>query len=98
MSGVLTPHPRTISNKECNVRAVSPHGKYTLQLIEAPVRRGPDASGTIVEWTESKPTIAEFEKQGLHPWEQVAALEHFAFSGLAETVNPLSTLSVYDTE
>ena len=80
------------------MRAISPHGKYTLQLIESPVRRGPDASGTIVEWTENKPTIAEFEKQGLHPWEQVAALETFAFSGLAETVNPLSTLSVYDTE
>jgi hypothetical protein len=80
------------------MRAISPYSRFTIQLIEAPVRRGPDATGSIVEWSEGKPVIAEFEKQGLHPWEQVAALEGFAFGGLAETVNPLSVLSVYDTE
>ncbi len=81
-----------------SVRAVSPHAKFSIQLIEAPVKRGPDGSGTIVEWQEGKPVIAEFRQTGLYNWEQIAALEKFNFGGVPEGVNPLSTLSVYDPE
>ncbi len=81
-----------------SLRAVSPHAKFSIQLIEAPVKRGPDGSGTIVEWQEGKPVIAEFRQTGLYDWEQLAALEKFNFSGIPEGVNPLSTLAVYDPE
>ena len=80
------------------MRAISPHGRYSLQLIEAPVKRGTDAQGTVVEYADTKPVIAHFEKLGLTDDEQLAALEHFSFSGLPDGVNPLSTISVWDSE
>lgn len=79
-------------------RAISPHGKYELQLIEAPVKRGLDQSGNVVEYAESKPINAQFAMTGLTEYEQLAALEHFSFSGLPEGVNPLSTVAVWDSE
>ncbi len=80
------------------MRAISPHGRYSLQLIEAPVKRGTDSQGTVVEYSDTKPVIAHFEKLGLTDDEQLAALEHFSFSGLPDGVNPLSTISVWDSE
>jgi hypothetical protein len=80
------------------MRAISPNGRYSLQLIESPVKRGTDAAGTIVEYSDTKPVIAHFEKLGLTDEEQIAALEHFSFSGLPDGVNPLSTVSVWDSE
>lgn len=79
-------------------RAISPHGRYEIQLIESPVKRGLDQSGNVVEYTEGKPINAQFEKAGLTDWEQLAALEHFNFSGLPEGVFPLTTVSVWDSE
>lgn len=79
-------------------RAISPHARYSLQIIEAPVKRGTDQSGNVVEYQEGKPVIAQFAQTGLQEWEQLAALEHFSFAGLPEGVNPLSTVSVWDSE
>lgn len=80
------------------MRAISPISKYSIQLIEAPTKRGMDASGVIVEYSEGKPVIAEFMHGGLTDWEQLVALESFDFSGLPEGVNPLARVSVFDTE
>lgn len=79
-------------------RVISPHAKFSIQLIESPVKRGTDQAGNVVEYTDSKPVIADFAQVGLHDWEQIAALEKFNFSGIAEGVNPLGTVSVYDSE
>jgi hypothetical protein len=80
------------------MRAVSPHARFSLQLIEAPVKRGLDQSGNVVEYADTKPIVANFAQLGLHEWEQIAVLEYFNFSGLPEGVNPLSTIGVYDSE
>lgn len=80
------------------MRAISPHPRYSLQIIEAPVKRGTDRDGNVVEYQDTKPIIADFQQVGLHEWEQVAALQHFSFSGLPEGVNPLSTVSSWDSE
>lgn len=80
------------------MRAISPIANYGIQLIEAPSKRGMDSTGTIVEYTDSKPVHAQFHQGGLTEWEQIAALENFDFSGLPEGVNPLTRVSMYDTE
>lgn len=80
------------------MRAISPHGRYSIQLVESHPKRGVDASGTLVEYSDTKPVIAQFEQSGLMDWEAEKALESFNFSGLAEGVHPLSTVGVYDTE
>jgi hypothetical protein len=80
------------------MRAISPIAKYSIQLVEAVPKRGMDASGTIIEYADRKPVIAEFQTSGLTDWEQLVALESFDFSGLPEGVNPLTRVSVFDTE
>jgi len=80
------------------MRAISPIASYSIQLIEAVPKRGMDASGTIIEYTDRKPVIAEFRQGGMTEWEQLVALESFDFSGLPEGVNPLSRVSVFDSE
>jgi hypothetical protein len=57
-----------------------------------------DARGFAKTVTLRKPLIAHFEQSGLTDWEQIAVYEKFTFSGLAEGVNPLTTVSVFDTE
>jgi hypothetical protein len=80
------------------MRAISPISRYGIQLIEAIPKRGMDRTGTVVEYTDAKPVHAQFTQGGLTEWEQIAALEHFDFSGLPEGVNPLTRVSVFDTE
>ena len=80
------------------MRAISPISKYSIQLIEAVPKRGMDSSGTVVEYTDKKPVLAEFHQGGLTEWEQIVALESFDFSGLPEGVNPLSRVAMFDTE
>jgi len=80
------------------MRAISPISRYGIQLIEAVPKRGMDASGTVIEYTDKKPVLAEFHQGGLTEWEQIVALESFDFSGLPEGVNPLSRISMFDTE
>ena len=40
------------------MRAISPHGRYSIQLVEAHPKRGVDATGTVVEYSDTKPIIA----------------------------------------
>jgi hypothetical protein len=80
------------------MRAISPHGRYSIQLVEAVPKKGTDQSGNVVEYSDTKPILAQFEQGGLMKWEEEAALESFNFSGLAEGVHPLTTVGVYDTE
>ena len=80
------------------MRAISPLARYGIQVVEAVPKRGMDSTGTIVEYTDAKPVHAQFTQGGLTEWEQIEALEHFDFSGLPEGVNPLTRVSVYDSE
>jgi len=80
------------------MRAISPISRYGIQLVEAVPKRGMDSTGTIVEYTDKTPIHAQFTQGGLTEWEQIAALESFDFSGLPDGVNPLTRVSVYDTE
>jgi hypothetical protein len=80
------------------MRAFSPHGNYSIQLVEAVPKKGTDQAGNVVEYSDTKPIIAQFERSGLMVWEEQAVLEAFNFSGLAEGVHPLSTVGVYDSE
>lgn len=80
------------------MRAISPISRYGIQLIEAIPKRGMDSTGTIVEYTDKQSVHAQFTQGGLTEWEQIAALENFDFSGLPEGVNPLTRVSVFDSE
>lgn len=80
------------------MRAISPHGRYSIQLVEAVPKKGTDRNGNVVEYSDTKPILAQFEQSGLMKWEEEAALEAFNFSGLAEGVHPLTTVGVYDSE
>lgn len=80
------------------MRAISPIGNYSIQLFEAVPKRGMDSTGTIVEYSDSKPVLAQFSRGGLTEWEEIAAIESFDFSALPEGTNPLTRVSVFDTE
>jgi hypothetical protein len=80
------------------MRAISPIGNYSIQLFEAIPKRGMDSSGTIVEYSDNKPVIAQFGRGGMTEWEEIAAIESFDFSALPEGTNPLTRVSVFDTE
>lgn len=80
------------------MRAISPIGNYSIQLIEARVRRGMDSTGTIVEYSDGESVLAQFHRGGLTDWEQFEALERFDFSGLPDGVNPLTRVSMFDSE
>ncbi len=80
------------------MRAISPISNYSIQLVQAVPKRGMDASGTVIEYTDRSPVLAQFSRGGLTEWEQIVALESFDFSALPDGVNPLTRISVYDTE
>lgn len=80
------------------MRAISPIGAYSIQLFEAIPKRGMDSTGTIVEYSDNKPVLAQFHRGGLTEWEEIAAIESFDFSALPDGVNPLTRISVFDTE
>ena len=46
----------------------------------------------------SEPVVANFEQGGLTEWEIEAALMSFNFAGVPDGVNPLTRVSVFDTE
>lgn len=79
-------------------RAISPFGRYSIQIIEADERIVLDKSGHAISVPFSKPVIANFQQGGLMAHEIEAALERFNFSGVPDGVNPLTRLSVFDTE
>jgi hypothetical protein len=80
------------------MRAISPIAAYGITVQSPRVRRGPDASGTVQEYFEGDLIHAQFERGGLTEWEQLVALESFDFSGLPDGVNPLTRVSVFDSE
>jgi hypothetical protein len=80
------------------MRCLSPHRNYSIQVIEGNEQVVVDARGHATTVQISKPVVADFDQSGLLDYEELAAFEHFTFSGLAEGVNPLTTLSVFDTE
>jgi hypothetical protein len=80
------------------MRAISPIGNYSIQLFEAIPKRGMDKTGTVVEYSDDKPVLAQFHRGGLTEWEEIAALESFDFSALPDGVNPLTRVCVFDTE
>lgn len=80
------------------MRCISPSRNYSIQVFEAKEQIVMDARGHATMIVLDKPVIANFEGQGLLDWELGPALETFNFSGLPEGVNPLSRISVFDTE
>lgn len=80
------------------MRAISSKGQYGIVLKHPRTRRGLDGTGTVVEYSEGDTVHAQFHKGGLTEWEEQAAYESFDFSGLAEGVNPITQVSMFDTE
>lgn len=80
------------------MRAISPIARYGITVQSPRVRRGMDQGGSVVEYTDGDLIHAQFETSGLTEWEQIFALENFDFSGLPDGVNPLTRVSVFDSE
>lgn len=80
------------------MRAISPIASYGITLKRPQTRRGTDSTGTVVEFSEGDLVHAQFQRGGLTEWEQIVAVESFDFSGLPEGVNPLTRVSVFDSE
>jgi hypothetical protein len=80
------------------MRCISPHARYSIQVIEGRDKIITDAGGYGTMVTVDKPVLANFDQTGLLDYEIEAALENFSFSGLAEGVNPLTKISSFDTE
>jgi hypothetical protein len=80
------------------MRAISPIANYGITLKRPATRRGTDSTGTVVEFSEGELIHAQFHRGGLTDWEQIVALESFDFSGLPEGVNPLTRVSMFDSE
>lgn len=80
------------------MRCLSPHGGYSIQILEGNEQVVIDARGYAQTITLNKPVIANFDKSGLLDHEIEAALFMFNFSGLPEGVNPLTRISCFDTE
>jgi hypothetical protein len=80
------------------MRCISPYSNYSIQILEALPRRGTDQTGTVVEYYERKPVVANFSQGGLLDHEIAAAFQTFNFSGIPDGVNPLTRISSFDTE
>ena len=80
------------------MRCLSPFARYSIQVFEGKEQVVVDARGFAQSIVLEQPVIANFDKSGLLDWEIEAALTSFNFSGLPEGVNPLTRISVFDTE
>lgn len=80
------------------MRAISPIAHYGITIQSPRMKRGMDQGGAIVEYFDGDLIHAQFETSGLTEWEQIFALENFDFSGLPDGVNPLTRVSVFDSE
>jgi len=80
------------------MRCLSPHARYSINVFDAQEQIVTDARG----YAHSRPiglqVMANFEQTGLMEHEADLALSSFSFSGLAEGVNPLTKIGVFDTE
>lgn len=80
------------------MRCLSPYSNYALQVIAPQVKRGVNQQGVLSEYQEGIEVIAQFRRTGLLEHEIEAALLTFNFGGLPENVNPLTRISVFDSE
>lgn len=81
------------------MRCLSPHPRYSLQVIEAEEQIVMDARHGFAHLAVlKKPIVANFETGGLMAHEELEALTAFNFSGLPDGINPLTRVSVFDTE
>lgn len=80
------------------MRCLSPYANYSITVIEAQEQIVVDGRGFAQTVVLQKPVIANFEKSGLLDNEIEAALTYFTFAGLPEGINPLTRVSVFDTE
>lgn len=80
------------------MRCLSPHSRYSIQVIEGQEQVVTDARGYAQTVVLHKPVIADFDRMGLLDYEIEAALEKFNFSGLPEGVNPLTRIAAFDSE
>lgn len=80
------------------MRCISPHSRYSIQVIEGQEQVMMDARGFASTIVNRNPVIANFQQSGLHEWEIEAALDHFNFSGIPEGINPLTRIAVFDSE
>lgn len=80
------------------MRCISPHGRYSIQVFEGNEQIGLDQRGVMHAVQLSEPVVANFEQGGLTEWEIEAALMSFNFAGVPDGVNPLTRVSVFDTE
>ena len=87
-----------MSSAKKTMRCLSPHRAYSIQVIEGREQIVVDARGFATTVELSKPFIANFQPSGLTDWEELAVYERFNFAGLAEGVNPLTTVGVWDVE
>jgi len=80
------------------MRCLSPHARYSINVFDAQEQIVTDSRG----YAHSRPiglqVMANFENSGLLEHEIELALSSFSFSGLAEGVNPLTRVGVFDTE
>lgn len=80
------------------MRCLSPHPRYSIQVFEGREEVVVDARGYASTQVLTKPVIANFETSGLLDHEILVAAESFSFVGIPEGVNPLTKVSVFDTE
>ena len=80
------------------MRCISPHARYSINVFDAKEQIVTDARGYAHAVPVGLQVMANFENTGLLEHEIEAALSSFTFSGLAEGVNPLSKIGVFDTE
>jgi hypothetical protein len=80
------------------MRAISCHAKYSITVFSGEEQIVVDSRGYAQTIQLKKPVIAHFEASGLLDNEIEAALMSFTFAGLPEGVNPLTTMSVFDSE
>jgi hypothetical protein len=78
------------------MRCISPYADLGVLVFEPHVHRG-TSKGQIIEYEEGGLHV-QFEKSGLLDHEIDVALEKLAFSALPEGVNPLTRVSVFDSE
>ena len=79
-------------------RFTSVHSRYSVAVDPGVEKLVTDVRGTSRMHQDSEPQIAQFEQSGLRDHEIADAFERWTFSGLAEGVNPVTTIGVYDPE
>jgi len=80
------------------MRCLSPHARYSINVFDAQEQIVTDARGYAHAVPVGIQVMANFENTGLLEHEIELALSSFSFSGLAEGVNPLTKVGVFDTE